>query len=151
MDLYFIFLLAIIAECSFINPNHSTNFSAVIGPVCLDSDLWSLPTFSARDCQIALQNLLNGDVSTYGEEVFDFMVAGATSRTRLRKVQLPAAYDYGELKTACTIKSKNLSYPLHERLKGYSHLDRDLHACCCDAGNNPSKLYAAYTTRHIFS
>lgn len=78
------------------NNNNTTNVSAIIGPICMSSTLWSLPTFSATDCREALRILLDGDAATYGSEVFDFLVAGATSRTRYRKALLPVAYQYGE-------------------------------------------------------
>ena len=80
-------------------PHKNTNLTATVGPICVDSSLWSLPTFDANDCQRALHNLLAGDVAMWGREVFDFLVAGATSRTQFRDIQLPATYEYGKWKT----------------------------------------------------
>jgi hypothetical protein len=73
----------------------TTDLAAKIGPVCMDSNLWSLPTFDANDCSMALQKLLVGDVMSWGTEVVDFLVAGSTSRTQFSKVPLPVAYDHG--------------------------------------------------------
>ena len=95
VDHLLIALFCALASSSPVSTNKNANLTATIGPVCVDSTLWSLPTFDANDCQRALQSFLDGDVATWGREVFDFLVAGATSRTQFRKVQLPAAYDYG--------------------------------------------------------
>ncbi len=76
----------------------SKELTARIGPICMDSRLWALPTFDANDCSRAIQKLLNGDVSSWGREVVDFLVAGATSRTQFSKVQLPGVYEYGKTK-----------------------------------------------------
>lgn len=91
-----ILVLFTLTPTSMTNASSDANLTAVIGPICLDSTLWSLPTFDTNDCQRALENLLNSDVARWGREVFEFMVRGATSMSRYPKVSLPAAYEYGK-------------------------------------------------------
>lgn len=63
---------------------------------CIDSPVWSGPSFLPKNCATAMSQFFVQEMLVHGDVVFEFFAVGARPRSRYPSQHTPQKFTYGE-------------------------------------------------------